>query len=94
MAGKSYRIRENSRCQSIDVRGAQRRAFLTRFRAGGMAAGGPATGSAPQTPPPWGTEFPSALHYQTEFGNEGLNPACQSKGPPLSSLYAALSLEV
>ena len=34
--------------------------------------------SAPQTPPPWETEFPSILHYQTEFGNEGLNQSYEN----------------
>ena len=37
----------------------------------GVSAGGRAPGSAPQTHPPWEMQFPSSLHYQTEFGNEG-----------------------
>ena len=42
----------------------------------GVSAGGRAPGSAPQTHPPWEMQFPSSLHYQTEFGNEGrMNPA-------------------
>ena len=47
------------------------RAGETLFRADGVSTGGRTSGSAPETPPPWEMQFPSSLHYQTEFGNEG-----------------------